>query len=106
MTPPRHVALYIPRGSGFTANNLKELERIARWMKDLQSLGLNMTEPRQKANAILRRIKTNGNYPNVATLQRAMLPYLAKFRRLSKALNTNNRNLGQEWQNKRWLKVQ
>jgi hypothetical protein len=106
MTPPRHVLVYIPPGAGFTQANLKELERIARWMKDAQSLGLNITEPRQAANAILRRIKANGRYPNVATLQRALLPYLVKFRKLNKALNHNNRNLGQELQNKRWPKVQ
>ena len=108
MTPPRHVVMYIPPGAGFTQANLKELERIARWMKDAQSMGLNITEPRQAANAILRRIKANGRYPNVATLQRAMMPYLKKFRKLNKALTrgNNNRNLGQELQNKRWPKVQ
>lgn len=105
MTPPRHVALYIPPGAGFTQSNLKELERIARWMKDAQSLGLNITEPRQQANAILRRIKNNGGYQNVATLRAAMMPYLVKFRRMNKAL-TNNRNLGQELQNARWRRVQ
>ena len=98
--------MYIPPGAGFTKANLKELGRIARWMKDAQSMGLNITEPRQASNAILRRIKANGGYPNVATMQRAMLPYLAKFRRLNAALNHNNRNLGQERQNKSYRRVQ
>ena len=113
MTPPRHVLVYIPPGAGFTQANLKELERIARWMKDAQSMGLNITEPRQAANAILRRIKANGGYQNVATMQQALKPYLLKFRVLNKALergknnnNNNNRNLGQELQNKYWRKVQ
>ena len=107
MTPPRHVVMYIPPGAGFTKANLKELERIARWMKDAQSMGLNITEPRQAANTILRRIKANGGYPNIATMQKAMMPYLAKFRKLNKALTRgNNRNLGRELQNKRWPKVQ
>jgi hypothetical protein len=98
--------MYIPQGAGFTKANLKELGRIARWMKDAQSMGLNITEPRQAANAILRRIKANGGYQNVATMQQALKPYLVKFRVLNKALNHNNRNLGQELQNKRWRKVQ
>ena len=108
MTPPRHVVMYIPPGAGFTKANLKELGRIARWMKDAQSMGLNITEPRQASNAILRRIKANGGYPNVATMQKAMLPYLAKFRRLNAALTrgNNNRNLGQERQNKSYRLVQ
>ena len=107
MTPPRHVVMYIPPGAGFTKANLKELERIARWMKDAQSMGLNITEPRQAANTIMRRIKANGGYPNIATMQKAMMPYLAKFRKLNKALTRgNNRNLGRELQNKRWPKVQ
>jgi len=88
--------MYIPQGAGFTKTNLKELERIARWMKDAQSMGLNITEPRQAANTIMRRIKANGGYPNVATMQKAMMPYLVKFRKLNKALNSNNRNLGNE----------
>jgi hypothetical protein len=98
--------MYIPQGAGFTKANLKELGRIARWMKDAQGYGLNITEPRQASNAILRRIKANGGYPNVATMQKAMLPYLAKFRKLNKALNHNNRNLGQERQNKSYRRVQ
>jgi len=98
--------MYIPPGAGFTKANLKELGRIARWMKDAQSMGLNITEPRQASNAILRRIKANGGYPNVATMQKAMMPYLAKFRKLNKALNSNNRNLGQERQNKSYRRVQ
>jgi hypothetical protein len=103
--------MYIPPGAGFTQANLKELDRIALWMKEAQSMGLNITEPRQQANTIMRRIKANGSYPNVATLQRIMMPYLVKFRKLNKALtrgknNNNNRNLGQELQNKRWPKVQ
>ena len=111
MTPPRHVVMYIPPGAGFTKANLKELGRIARWIKDAQSYGLNITEPRQQSNAILRRIKANGGYPNVATMQKAMLPYLAKFRKLNAALtrgknNNNNRNLGQERQNKSYRLVQ
>lgn len=106
MTPPRHVLVHIPKGAGFTQSNLKELDRIARWMADLQSYGLNMTEPRQQANAILKRIKNNGGYPNVATLRTAMMPYLVKFRKLRKALNTNNRSLAQAWQNARWRRVQ
>lgn len=110
MTPPRHVVMYIPPGAGFTKANLKELGRIARWMKDAQGYGLNITEPRQASNAILRRIKANGGYPNVATMQKAMLPYLAKFRKLNAALtrgkNNNNRNLGQERQNKSYRRVQ
>ena len=109
MTPPRHVVMYIPQGAGFTKANLKELGRIARWMKDAQSMGLNITEPRQAANAILRRIKANGGYQNVATMQQALKPYLLKFRVLNKALErgkNNNRNLGQELQNKYWRKVQ
>ena len=112
MTPPRHVLVYIPPGAGFTQANLKELERIARWIKDAQSYGLNITEPRQQSTAILKRIKANGRYPNIATMQKVMMPYLVKFRKLNKALtrgknnNNNNRNLGQELQNKRWPKVQ
>jgi hypothetical protein len=98
--------MYIPPGAGFTKANLKELGRIARWMKDAQSMGLNITEPRQAANAILRRIKANGGYPNVATMQKALKPYLVKFRVLNKALNHNNRNLGQERQNKSYRRVQ
>jgi hypothetical protein len=98
--------MYIPPGAGFTKANLKELGRIARWMKDAQGYGLNITEPRQASNAILRRIKANGGYPNVATMQKAMLPYLVKFRVLNKALNHNNRNLGQERQNKSYRRVQ
>jgi hypothetical protein len=101
--------MYIPQGAGFTKANLKELGRIARWMKDAQSMGLNITEPRQAANAILRRIKANGGYQNVATMQQALKPYLLKFRVLNKALErgkNNNRNLGQELQNKYWRKVQ
>lgn len=109
MTPPRHVLVRIPQGAGFTQANLKELDRLARWMKDAQSYGLNITEPRQQANAILRRIKNNGGYQNVATLRAALLPYLVKFRRLTAALignNNNERNIGQEWQNGRWRRVQ
>ena len=99
--------MYIPPGAGFTKANLKELGRIARWMKDAQGYGLNITEPRQASNAILRRIKANGGYPNVATMQKAMLPYLVKFRRLNAALErNNNRNLGQERQNKSYRRVQ
>ena len=106
MTPPRHVVMYIPQGAGFTKANLKELGRIARWMKDAQSMGLNITEPRQASNAILRRIKANGGYPNVATMQKAMLPYLVKFRVLNKALNSNNRNLGNERRDAMYRRVQ
>ena len=106
MTPPRHVVMYIPPGAGFTKTNLKELERIARWIKDAQSYGLNITEPRQQSTAILRRIKENGGYPNVATMQKAMMPYLLKFRKLNKALNSNNRNLGNERRNAMYRRVQ
>lgn len=106
MTPPRHVVMYIPRGAGFTKANLKELERIARWIKDAQSYGLNITEPRQQSTAILRRIKANGGYPNVATMQKAMMPYLVKFRKLNKALNSNNRNLGNERRDAMYRRVQ
>jgi hypothetical protein len=98
--------MYIPPGAGFTKANLKELGRIARWMKDAQSYGLNITEPRQASNAILRRIKANGGYPNVATMQKAMLPYLVKFRVLNKALNSNNRNLGNERRDAMYRRVQ
>jgi hypothetical protein len=98
--------MYIPQGAGFTKANLKELERIARWIKDAQSYGLNITEPRQQSTAILKRIKANGGYPNIATMQKVMMPYLMKFRKLNKALNTNNRNLGQERQNKSYRRVQ
>jgi hypothetical protein len=98
--------MYIPQGAGFTKANLKELGRIARWMKDAQSMGLNITEPRQASNAILRRIKANGGYPNVATMQKAMLPYLVKFRVLNKALNSNNRNLGNERRDAMYRRVQ
>jgi hypothetical protein len=98
--------MYIPPGAGFTKANLKELERIARWIKDAQSYGLNITEPRQQSTAILKRIKANGGYPNIATMQKVMMPYLMKFRKLNKALNSNNRNLGEELQNKRWRRVQ
>ena len=106
MTPPRHVVMYIPPGAGFTKTNLKELERIARWIKDAQSYGLNITEPRQQSTAILRRIKANGGYPNVATMQKAMMPYLVKFRKLNKALNSNNRNLGNERRDAMYRRVQ
>ena len=110
MTPPRHVLVHIPQGSGFTQANLRELSRIAEWMKDAQSYGLNITEPRQQSNAILRRIKTNGGYTNAAALQRALMPYLVKFRRLSAALkrgnNNNNRNLGRERHAAMWRRVQ
>lgn len=106
MTPPRHVVMYIPQGAGFTKANLKELERIARWIKDAQSYGLNITEPRQQSTAILRRIKANGGYPNVATMQKAMMPYLVKFRKLNKALNSNNRNLGNERRDAMYRRVQ
>jgi len=106
MTPPRHVVMYIPGGAGFTKANLKELERIARWIKDAQSYGLNITEPRQQSTAILRRIKANGGYPNVATMQKAMMPYLVKFRKLNKALNSNNRNLGNERRDAMYRRVQ
>ena len=106
MTPPRHVVMYIPRGAGFTKANLKELERIARWIKDAQSYGLNITEPRQQSTAILKRIKANGGYPNVATMQKAMMPYLVKFRKLNKALNSNNRNLGNERRDAMYRRVQ
>ena len=110
MTPPRHVLVHIPQGSGFTQANLRELSRIAEWMKDAQSYGLNITEPRQQSNAILRRIKTNGGYANSAALQRALMPYLVKFRRLSAALkrgnNNNNRNLGGERHAAKWSRVQ
>jgi hypothetical protein len=98
--------MYIPQGAGFTKANLKELERIARWIKDAQSYGLNITEPRQQSTAILKRIKANGGYPNIATMQKVMMPYLMKFRKLNKALNSNNRNLGQERQNKSYRRVQ
>ena len=106
MTPPRHVVMYIPQGAGFTKANLKELERIARWIKDAQSYGLNITEPRQQSTAILRRIKENGGYPNIATMQKAMMPYLMKFRKLNKALNSNNRNLGNERRDAMYRRVQ
>ena len=90
--------MYIPPGAGFTKANLKELSRIARWMTDAQSMGLNITEPRQASNAIFTRIKKNGGYANKAALQAALMPYLVKFRKLNKALtrgknNNNNRNL-------------
>ena len=98
--------MYIPRGAGFTKANLKELERIARWIKDAQSYGLNITEPRQQSTAILKRIKANGGYPNVATMQKAMMPYLVKFRKLNKALNSNNRNLGNERRDAMYRRVQ
>ena len=98
--------MYIPQGAGFTKANLKELERIARWIKDAQSYGLNITEPRQQSTAILRRIKANGGYPNVATMQKAMMPYLVKFRKLNKALNSNNRNLGNERRDAMYRRVQ
>jgi len=104
--------MYIPPGAGFTKTNLKELERIARWIKDAQSYGLNITEPRQQSTAILRRIKENGGYPNVATMQKAMMPYLVKFRKLNKALtrgknnNNNNRNLGIEIRDAMYRRVQ
>jgi hypothetical protein len=98
--------MYIPQGAGFTKANLKELERIARWIKDAQSYGLNITEPRQQSTAILRRIKANGGYPNVATMQKAMMPYLVKFRKLNKALNSNNRNLGNERRDAIYRRVQ
>jgi len=98
--------MYIPGGAGFTKANLKELERIARWIKDAQSYGLNITEPRQQSTAILRRIKANGGYPNVATMQKAMMPYLVKFRKLNKALNSNNRNLGNERRDAMYRRVQ
>jgi hypothetical protein len=98
--------MYIPQGAGFTKANLKELERIARWIKDAQSYGLNITEPRQQSTAILRRIKENGGYPNIATMQKAMMPYLMKFRKLNKALNSNNRNLGNERRDAMYRRVQ
>ena len=106
MTPPRHVVMYIPRGAGFTKANLKELERIARWIKDAQSYGLNITEPRQQSTAILRRIKENGGYPNIETMQKVMMPYLLKFRKLNKALNSNNRNLVTERRDAMYRRVQ
>ncbi len=106
MTPPRHVVMYIPQGAGFTKANLKELERIARWIKDAQSYGLNITEPRQQSTAILRRIKENGGYPNIATMQKVMMPYLMKFRKLNKALNSNNRNLVTERRDAMYRRVQ
>ena len=106
MTPPRHVVMYIPQGAGFTKANLKELERIARWIKDAQSYGLNITEPRQQSTAILKRIKANGGYPNIATMQKVMMPYLMKFRKLNKALNSNNRNLGNERRDAMYRRVQ
>lgn len=106
MTPPRHVVMYIPQGAGFTKANLKELERIARWIKDAQSYGLNITEPRQQSTAILKRIKANGGYPNIATMQKVMMPYLLKFRKLNKALNSNNRNLGNERRDAMYRRVQ
>ena len=112
MTPPRHVLVHIPAGAGFTQANLRELSRIAEWMADAQRMGLNITEPRQQANAILRRIKTNGGYANVATLRAAMIPYLQRYRRLSRALirgrnnNNNNRNLGREGHAAMWPRVQ
>jgi hypothetical protein len=98
--------MYIPQGAGFTKANLKELERIARWIKDAQSYGLNITEPRQQSTAILKRIKANGGYPNVATMQKAMMPYLMKFRKLNKALKSNNRNLGNERRDAMYRRVQ
>jgi hypothetical protein len=104
--------MYIPQGAGFTKANLKELERIARWIKDAQSYGLNITEPRQQSTAILRRIKANGGYPNIATMQKAMMPYLVKFRKLNKALtrgknnNNNNRNIGNERRDAMYRRVQ
>ena len=106
MTPPRHVVMYIPQGAGFTKANLKELERIARWIKDAQSYGLNITEPRQQSTAILKRIKANGGYPNIATMQKVMMPYLMKFRKLNKALKSNNRNLGNERRDAMYRRVQ
>jgi hypothetical protein len=105
--PPRHVLVYIPRGAGFTQANLKELSRLSRWIANAQRYGLNITEPRQAANAILRRVKGNGGYANGAALQRAMMPYLVKFRKLNKALTRDgNRNIDQDLQNNRWRKVQ
>jgi hypothetical protein len=98
--------MYIPPGAGFTKTNLKELERIARWIKDAQSYGLNITEPRQQSTAILKRIKANGGYPNIATMQKVMMPYLMKFRKLNKALNSNNRNLGNERRDAMYRRVQ
>jgi hypothetical protein len=98
--------MYIPQGAGFTKANLKELERIARWIKDAQSYGLNITEPRQQSTAILKRIKANGGYPNIATMQKVMMPYLLKFRKLNKALNSNNRNLGNERRDAMYRRVQ
>jgi hypothetical protein len=98
--------MYIPQGAGFTKANLKELERIARWIKDAQSYGLNITEPRQQSTAILKRIKANGGYPNIATMQKVMMPYLMKFRKLNKALNSNNRNLGNERRDAMYRRVQ
>jgi hypothetical protein len=98
--------MYIPQGAGFTKANLKELERIARWIKDAQSYGLNITEPRQQSTAILKRIKANGGYPNIATMQKVMMPYLMKFRKLNKALNSNNRNLVTERRDAMYRRVQ
>ena len=105
--PPRHVLVYIPRGAGFTQANLKELSRLSRWIANAQSYGLNITEPRQAANTILKRVKGNGGYANGAALQRAMMPYLVKFRKLNKALTRDgNRNLGNERRDAMYRRVQ
>lgn len=105
MTPPRHVLVRIPEGAGFTQANLRELSRLAHAMRDLQILGLNLAPLRQQSNAILRRIKNNGGYANMATLQAALMPYLQRYRRLYAALE-RNRNLGHNWQEARWHGVQ
>lgn len=71
----------------------------------MQGYGMNTRNLQREGRNIIQRIMTNGGYPNVAAVKRAIDPFVAKYNRLNKAL-TRNRNLGREIQVARWPKVQ
>ena len=105
MAPRRHVLVMIPPGSGFTQANLNRLSTLSAIMKDLQSMGLNITESRKEVKTILNRITRNGGYNSPANLQKILMPYLVKYRRLRAALNNKLEGVS-NFNNGKWRKVQ
>jgi len=102
---PRHVLVMIPPGAGFTQANLRRLSTLASMMKNLHAHGLNITETRREVNEIQRRIMRNGGYETPSALQKALMPYLVKYRRLNEALHRNVR-VANNFHAGRWSKVQ
>jgi hypothetical protein len=102
---PRHVLVMIPAGAGFTKANLSRLSTLAKMMKNAHDLGLNLTELRQETKDIQNRIMRNGGYESPSALQKALTPYLVKYRRLNAALH-RNMGVASNFHAARWSKVQ